>query len=126
MKIWINRRGCIISLREYPGLMVFLFQNPCLFFFFFFTTLCCILSATISIWKPSNWFQTVSMYTGIFVSNELGKKGWWVKKHYSPLREIDKTAILIDFLCQIFLRANISNRNSDTHPKPPQWKHRML
>lgn len=42
------------------------------------------------------------------------------KKHYSPLREIDMTAILIDCLCQNFLKANVSKRNSDTHPKPPQ------
>lgn len=36
------------------------------------------------------------------------------------------TAILIDCLCQNFLKANVSERNSDTHPKPPQWKHKMF
>lgn len=91
-----HREGCIISLSEYPGLMVFNSRVHG-----FSTTLCCILSETISIWEPSKWFQTVSISWYICKQWDC-EEGWWVKKHYSPLREIDKTAILVVSLCQIF------------------------
>ena len=102
MKIWINRKGCIISLSEYPGLVFNSRLHD------FSTTLCCILSTTIFIWESSNWFQTVSIYIG----NMCKQWAWWgrmvSKKHYSPLRKIEKKLIrqlFLQILCaNFFLR----------------------
>lgn len=54
IKVWTYRKeGCIISLREYPGLGFFTSRAHG-----FSTVLCCILPATISIWEnPATDFK---------------------------------------------------------------------